>query len=343
LTTLVSLWEFSLLLASAAMLAVAALLLARAIGNDRAQRRAEMRRVLLPALLAGERVASDNPKLMHKVAASLTIELAELVRGSDREGFIAAATAAGATDELRRLMRSRAAQDRLIAAEALALFPAFTEEVTALALGDRNPDVRLGAALALAQEGRAPPPGELVRALGIGSTEHSLLVVSLMRDLVKTDPSAVEALLYDHDLPDAAKLAATDALAESGAVEHAPLVAWMASAAGEDGELQPRIFRALGRLGHPGGHAAIVAGLDSPVWQVRSAAAEAAGRSGVKSAVGRLAELLDDEEWWVRFRAGEALARLGADGRLELHRAACGPAPIARSAAKAIMAERRVA
>ena len=343
MTTLVSLWDFSLLLCSVALLGVAGLLLARVITEGSARRREDMRRKLLPAMIRGEVADVGNSKRVRRVAATLTLELAELVRGTDREALVTAATATGATEELARRLRARAPQDRLVAAEALAMFPAYTPAVTRIALADPSPDVRLGTALALAQEGRAPPAGELVRKLGIGTSENSLLVVSLMRDLVKTDPQAVEALLYDLDLPDAAKLAATDALAESGAVDHAPLVAWMAEATGEDSDLQPRIFRALGRLGHPAGHDAILTGLDSPSWQVRSSASEAAGRSALKAAVPRLAELLDDDEWWVRFRAGEALARLGSAGRLALHRAAIGPAPTARAAAKATLAERGLA
>jgi HEAT repeat protein len=343
LTTLVSLWDFSLLLCSVALLGVAGLLLARVITESSARQREVMRRKLLPAMIRGEAVDVGNSKLARRVAATLTLELAELVRGTDREALVTAATATGAAEELARRLRSRTPQERLVAAEGLAMFPEYAPAVTEVALADPSPDVRLGAALALAQEGRAPPAGELVRKLGIGTSENSLLVVSLMRDLVKTDPRAVEALLYDLDLPDAAKLAATDALAESGAVDHAPLVAWMAEAAGEDSDLQPRIFRALGRLGHPAGHDAILAGLGSASWQVRASAAEAAGRSALKAAVPRLAELLDDEEWWVRFRAGEALARLGADGRIALHRAAIDPAPTARAAAKATLAERGLA
>lgn len=343
MTTLASLWDFSLLLCSVALLTVAALLLARAVSGSNAQRREDMRRRLLPAMLRGETIDIDGSRLARKVAATLTLELTELVRGSDRDALIASARAAGATRELRRRLRSRAPQDRLVAAEALAMFPECTEELSAVIFRDRNSAVRLGAALALAQEGRAPPPGQLVRALGIGTRENSMLVVSLMRDLVKTDPHAVEALLYDLDLPDAAKLAATDALAESGAVDHAPLVAWMAEAASEDNELRPRLFRALGRLGHPAGHDAIMAGMDSPDWRVRSAAAEAAGRSRLNRAADRLADLLDDEEWWVRFRAGEALSRLGAAGRLTLTRAALDDRPTVRAAAKATMRERGLA
>lgn len=339
MTTLTTLWEASLLLCSAALLTVAALLLARAISGGKSRRREELRLAMLPAMLRGETIETDGSRLSRKVAARLTLEFAELVRGSDREMFVRSAQAAGAADELERKLRSRRPQDRLVAVEALALFPDFTETVTRVALTDRNPDVRLGAALALAHEGRGPSAGEMVRRLGIGTDEKSLLVISLMRDFVKTDPHAVEALLYDLEVADAAKLAATDALAESGAVDHAPLVAWMAEASNEDTELSPRIFRALGRIGHPAGHEAIVSALDDEVWQVRAAAAEAAGRSGLKAASPRLAALLSDDRWWVRFRAGEALTRLGADGRLELQRAAAAPEPRTRDAARAILAE----
>ena len=335
-------WDFSLLLCAVALLTVAALLLARAVSGSSARQREEVRRRLLPAMLRGDAVTTDT-RLSRKVAAILTLELAELVRGSDREALIASARSAGAIRELRRGLRSRAPQNRLVAAEALALFPECAEDLNRLVSTDPNRAVRLGAALALAQEGNAPAAGQLVRSLGIGTAENSLLVVSLMRDLVKADPHAIEALLYDLELSDTAKLAATDALAESGAVDHAPLVAWMAEAAGEDSDLQPRIFRALGRLGHPAGHDAIMAGMVSPVWQVRAAAAEAAGRSRLKRAVDRLSELLDDDEWWVRFRAGEALSRLGGAGRLMLQRTALDGAPIARAAAKATMRERGLA
>lgn len=342
-TTLQSLWELSLLLCALAVLAVAGLLLARGVGGQRARRRETIRRTLLPAMLRGETVDMGGTRLAREVAAGLMVELAELVRGSDRDSLIAGARAAGAADEFLRRLRARAPQDRLLAAEALAQFPEHTDAVAKVALGDLNADVRLGAALALAQEGRAPPVGELVRRLGIGTTEHSLLAVSLMRDLARTDPHAVEALLYDLELPDAVKLAATDALAESGAVDHALLVAWMAEAADEESELRPRIFRALGRIGHPAGHGAILAGLESPDWRVRASAAEAAGRSALKAAVPQLAMLLNDGEWWVRLRAGEALARLGSKGRLALHNAALGDAPVARGAAKATLAERNIA
>jgi HEAT repeat protein len=343
LTTLVSLWELSLLLCLIALLGVAGLLAARLVSERRSSRREDFRKILLPALMRGDAPDVRQSRLARSVAANLTLELAEIVRGSDRETLLQAATSAGAGEELARRLRSRVAQDRLIAAEGLAMFPSYSGDVTRVALADPVPEVRLGAALALAQEGRAPAVGTLIRQLGIGTSENSMLAISLMRDLVKSDPHAVEALLYDLDLPDAVKLAATEALAESGAVDHAPLVAWMAEAAEDDRELRPRIIRALGWLGHPAGHDAILAGLQDNAWQVRAAAVEAAGRAMLRIAVPRLAELLGDHEWWVRFRAGEALCRLGTDGQQALHQVASGADPVAQVAAKATLAERRSA
>lgn len=343
-TTLITLWESSLALSGLALLAVLALLLARALSGRRSTRRAAMRRHLVPLMLAGDTSGGDSSRLSRQTAAELALELAELVRGTDREAMIASAAALGADRVLRRKLRSRLAQDRLLAAEALAMFPDEADTVARLIGTDRNPDVRLGAALALAEERRAPPAAELARSIGIGTRENSLLVTSLLRDLVERDADGVEALLYDRGVSDSAKLAATDALADSGVSQHAPLVAWMAMAAArQDGHLQPRIYRALGRIGHPSGHAAIAAGLDSPLWQVRAAAAQAAGQSGMTQAVPQLVALLDDGEWWIRFRAAEALIRLGAAGVEALRAVASDGGQRASIAASTMLAEHNLA
>jgi HEAT repeat protein len=109
-------------------------------------------------------------------------------------------------------------------------------------------------------------------------------------------------------------------------------------------DLQPRIFRALGRIGHPGARDAILDGMRSSEWQVRSAAAEAAGKVGLTDAINPLTGLLEDEHWWTRFRAAEALTRLGNSGRRALLAAASEAAtPLARGAASATLAEHRLA
>ena len=96
-------------------------------------------------------------------------------------------------------------------------------------------------------------------------------------------------------------------------------------------------------LGHPGAEKAVLAGLDDRVWMVRSAACEAAGRIGLRSAIPQLAHQLRDEVWWVRFRAGEALAALGQIGQERLRLVAATGDDLSRRAASMVLAERGLA
>lgn len=339
-----TIWQLSLALCSAAFLALALILVARSFAERRGTRTETERRRIARMLMAPHLDAPVPPTRMLEMAAAarLALELAELVRGPDRVALLANAEALRIPHTLLRSSVSRSAQERLLAAEALAMFPIGQERVRQM-LRDRNPDVRLGAALALAQNQAAPPAAEIVQRLGLGTSERSLLVVSLMRDLVDADPASVEDLLGDQTLPDAAKLAAVDALAASGRVEHAPLVARMAAEADTDDDLLPRIYHALGRIGHPSGHAAILRGLGHPAWAVRAAAAQAVGTNRLTQAAEALGELLGDDQWWVRLRAGEALWRLGTRGHNVLEQVAASAHGLAREAAAMTLDERGTA
>ena len=342
MTTLRALWEFSLALCLLAAVALLALLFARVLAARFTGQRALTRQALLPVLLDGD-PARLQPLagLERRVATDLTIELAEMTRGSERQILLERAKALGVADLLVRRLGSYSAQTRLTAAEALALFDDRREEV-ARALDDRNPDVRLGAALALAQQHEAPDPLTLISKLKVGEEENSLLLVSLMADLAAKDPEAVAGLLFEKDLSYEAKVAAVDALADLGGT-YAPLLAYMAQESVGEHDLQPRVFRALGRTGHPAGSQAIMAGLNSETWSVRAAAAEASGKAGLVAAADRLGTLLQDDHFWVRFRAGEALLRLGPRGLSALHRAAESDNEDAREVATKILREGRAA
>jgi HEAT repeat protein len=87
----------------------------------------------------------------------------------------------------------------------------------------------------------------------------------------------------------------------------------------------------------------VKSGLGHSSWQVRAAAAEAAGRIGLLSLALLLRALLGDTQWLVRYRAGEALARLGTIGAALLRETAtCAQEP-ARTAAALTLAEREIA
>lgn len=342
MTSLLALWNVSLTLSGMALIALILLLLARIHEARRSGRSRALRKELTAALLAGHAPTGRVPKEHSEIAADLTVELAELMRGSDRLQLLECAKAMDVVAMLGRRLRSPVAQDRLAAAEALALFEGEGQALAATALDDTNRDVRLGAALALAQNGAAPSPAFLAQKLGIGTKERSLLVVSLMRDLAEADAKGVQALLTLPGIAGETKVAATEALGLGRLVETTPLVTWIAEALSGDAALQPRIYRALGQMGHPVARDAVAAGLSSPSWEVRAAAADAAGKIGLTDLLGRLSELLDDDYWWVRLRAGEALATSGAAGRDLLVQMAHFGSVTARHAANAILAERQL-
>ena len=341
MTSLVLLWDVSLVLCVIGAVALLVLLLARARANRSAASWTQARAAILPQLLDGP----DQPQRLRgtelEVATMLTSELAEMTAGSERAAMLERASAMGVPALLEARLLSRSAQTRLSAVETLSLFPQYGKRVERV-LDDPNPDVRLGAALALAQRDDAPPPSLIVEKLRIGCEERSLLLVSMMRDLAEHDAGAVAGLLFEKDVPYEAKVAATDALAIVGP-RYAPLLAYMASDSAGESDLQPRIYRALGRLGHPSGRDTILNGLKSEEWPVRASAAEAAGKSGLAEAADTLGELLADENWWVRFRAGEALLRIGPRGLAVLHAAGASELEITRTTAQAILAERQAA
>lgn len=341
MSALVTLWSVSLILCLAGAVALVALIVVRIFSGRASRNRERVRRRLTPVLLGGNASGEELAIADLEFATNLTLELAEFMRGTDRAELLAVATALGIPDVLRRRARSRTAQKRLTAIEALAMFDNCTC-VVEHALDDTNPYVRLSAALALSARGDDPDLLALVRKLRIGEIENSLLLVSLMRDIAEQDPAAVLTLLADDTFPEAGKVAAVDALAESG-YTHAPLLAQMAENPNGNPDLQPRVFRALGRTGHPVGARAIEAGLASPDWRIRAASAEATGQIALRRFAEQLGTLLSDDHWWVRFRAGQALLRLGKPGSAIMQRAASGGEELARRAATKLLAEKEAA
>jgi HEAT repeat protein len=80
-------------------------------------------------------------------------------------------------------------------------------------------------------------------------------------------------------------------------------------------------LRALTRLQHPSSHSAILAALDDEHWDVRSAAAVAAGEFRLMEALPKLDSLLDADNWILRFNTALSLYQLGVAGRrVLLHR-----------------------
>lgn len=338
--SILGLWELSLALTGISLLVMMGLIVARLVSERRSRLSAVRRAVLIPRLLSGDVDVTEPVFRNDPQTPELLIELITMVRGEDRERFVTLAYELGIPDRLVRHLRTGAARLRVTSAEALAYFP--DEKVTdALdrALEDLNRDVRLTAALALADSGRAPPIRFLIERLSLGRKENSLLLVTLLQRLVEDRTDEVEGLLDDVHVPEAVKAAAIEAFAASGSFHLAPAINRLAISADPQNEETARYLRALGTLRHPAGTPAVLHHLQATTWWVRAAAAEAAGRIAVTQAVPILAQLLADPEWWVRFRAGEALAQLGKPGLVALRQATTNMPEPGRSAAQLTLAE----
>lgn len=344
MSSLWALWFLSLGVASAALIIMLGLLLARLVlGWTGRAREAEWRR-LIPLLLGNRSDATLGRGGRGDILAELSVELIQLVRGSDRERFVDAATRLGVPQRLRHDLDSGSPRVRLAAAEALAEFPDERSiERLLAALRDPSSDVRLTAALSLASVGRTPPARELVDLLGIGTRQNSLLTVSLFRDLAAQRPDEVRGLILDPTVPAGAKAAAIEALSASGDYSLVPVVTTLALTADSDDPVLPRYLGALAGFAHPAAEPAVKRGLGSHSPEVRAAAAFAAGRIGLTPLGPHLKELLADSDWSVRFRAGEALASLGTEGIRLLHETAGLGREPARTAAALTLAERGLA
>ncbi len=322
--SLLGLWELSIGLAVASLLIMMGLIAARIVSERREGRAAARRAILLPKLLSGE---ADLSHVLRGFASDgqstdLIVELIAMVRGPERDRFVALASELGARDDLLRRLSKGSVRLKIGAAEALSFFPdALATDALDKALDDDAGEVRLSAALSLAKSDRAPPIRVLVERLSLTKSENSLLLISILQWIASEHPEEVESLLADDLVDPVVKAAGIDALAALGNFHAAPLINGLALAADEENEILARYLRALGTLRHPAGKPAALHYLGSATWWIRAAAAEAAGKIGVTEAIGKLDHLLGDPDWWVRFRAGEALAQLGTPG-IEALRAA---------------------
>lgn len=342
MSVLAGLWLTSLLLSALALAIMCGLILARfsSARRERDQQAERQRHIALMLSAAPSRERLDLVDPATDLLTDITIEFVQLVRGEERENFIASAARLGVPERLRERLAGGSVRARLYAAEALAHFDD-ERSLAAVhdALDDPSPNVRLTAALSLAGIGTAPPAKELVTRLAIGTREHSLLAVSLLREIGRRKPEEVKALVLDPEITPAAKAAAIEALSASGDYSLVPTITELALHAEPDSEELPRYLRALGDFAHPAGAPAVRRGLDLPSARVRAMAAEAAGRIGIREAIGQLGTLLDDSDWAVRLNAGEALIRIGEEGReLLVALAETGP-DVARRTAGLLLAE----
>ena len=343
-----AIWYLAVSLAAAAIVGALVVITARLIRMAMETRRKQQRGELLLELLAAIEADRTPPELIGKLrrhrrqAADLLAELSAIIRGVSRERLFAVAKEANLDVWLVSQLRAWSRHKRRAAAELLGLFDD-PDAIAALqeALKDTDEDVRLTAALGLAERGQEPPTEILLSRLQAGTREHSLLLHRLFGLIAVRHPYDVLGVAEGRIGHPSLRSAAIDALGNSGRPELAGRIAAM----GEDPERNVRasVLRALGALGHPAAADVVAAGLRDEDWQVRVRATDAARRVQLVDLVPEIAKLLDDEAWWVRMRAAEALAALGESGRQALQKAASSGSDLARRTAAMMLVERGVA
>ena len=332
-------WAISWSLCGLAVLDLIGLMIHRSLANRRGVARELERARYIELLKSNAEGAAGRTEPADDVLTDIAVEILELLRGDAKRTFAGRVTRAGVTGKLHDRLRRGSVRVRILAAAALANF-ADEESEAALtaALHDRNREVRLAAAHSLAVGGRGPGLVDVARILGINGQDGSLRTVMLLAEVAKTRIDDVRSLLSDPRSPPGVKSLSAVVLAKHGDLASIPRVIALASDASEASELT-RYLEAIGEFGHPAGSPVVLPGLESPIAEVRAAAARAAGQIGMASALAGLERLLADTDWWVRFHAARALLRLGEEGTARLLNAARRSVEPAGETARRTLAE----
>lgn len=211
------------------------------------------------------------------------------------------------------------------------------------ALQDEHLDVRLAAAQALVQTGRAVAVVPILRALALPGRWPLQRATELLYGFGNKAIAPLRQLLANHPetLTPATATVAINVLGLLGAHDAAGQIAgWIGH---EDVELRVAATRALGCMEEPVVASALTHALRDPAWEVRSMAAKALGKLREPHAIPALERALADPAWWVRCNAAEALAEFGDDGVAALkHALATQEDAFARDISRQLLEERNL-
>lgn len=321
---LAAIWFVSLALMCGALSVLAALMIAR-LHRDHVERlRAALRPRLARALMlyAGGQEEAPNVRVDRKVERDALVDTAldtvQLMQGAARRRLIAYLRALSVDAVLRRQAGGRNVRQRVLAIEALGLFPG-EATLAVLHRAEQSKDLRiwLTALRARCLLGAGPDLRGLIEASERTGARRSSAMQELIAERVRSHLSEALAVLRAPMQPLTRALVvralgdtrSRHALDPLRIALHNPDPAVRAAAAG-----------ALGALGFDSAAEPLVRATRDVDWRVRLRAAESIGLLHLWRQAEHLAPLLADPVWWVRYRAEEALKRLGQVGVSELHR-----------------------
>lgn len=264
------------------------------------------------------------------------VSMVRKLRGDAREVLVGLLDQRGTVARLTRRLGRPGAVGRARAAELLGLLGehAPRERLEAMAVGDRDPEVRLVVVRALGELGD-PRAARALLAAGCGPRAVPLRMVA--RSLARLGPGAAPELVRALTTgPTQARAVSAEIL---GLVGETSAATSLATAAETDPSLDVRIrsARSLGRIGVPSALPVLqrCTAPDQPA-ALRAVACRAIGDVGGPIALEALAGLLDDGAHRVASNAARALGRIGLPALPVLRRVAAGSTPGAQHAAEVL-------
>lgn len=321
-------------------LLVAALAIVRGVTSATERRRARLLDALRDAVasIAAGLTADLAPSRGRPVSLiwEAVLDSADAIKGPPLDCVATALEATGVLEIERRSVASHSAARRALAVRRLgALALPADRDALSRALRDPAQRVVIAAAEALATW---PPDRALAQHIGEAIPEtptscRTLVATALIRQGALARRPA-RALARNADA--GVRRLGLRVLGMAGAKPGDLVLVTESAIADTDPEVRAAAAEALGRSGLNPGLDAMRRILVDPDWRVQVKAVWAAGRLGDPALAVDLVEHLSSPHWWVRYRSAEALARLGTPGREALAVAArTNPDRYARDAAAA--------
>ena len=311
-------------LAITAMLGAIVVIVAHALRQRLKERRDIIRKRLFGQILDEIENEGGQPGLVEDLSRDMPLsvdlfsELTELIRGDNRARIEKLCRDAGMDEWLRARMRSYRSESRRLAAESLALFrDALSISALETALDDRAPNVRMTAAISLAELNVLPSVRTILSKVVDPHQHQTLQLQHLFESLARTRPSEILEIAKGDLGGEFTRPIAIRALGTAGHTDLGPRLEFLIG--DPDPEVRAAALDAVAALGCLHAQPNIRCALSDDVSFVRVRAIECARQLDLHELAPIIADLATDTDWWTRFRAEEALLTLTENGSGEPH------------------------
>lgn len=341
-----AIWETSIILALSSIGVMLFLILRRVMSSRKTAEAAAARRALLKALIAfsdnhdraaiKQAIASAPPE----AALEACFEFLGLLRGDEHDEVVSVLRGSQLGKPVTRQLRRGNEAIRLHAAEMLAVIrpPQAVDALMAALEGDRSRELRITAAIALADVNALPPLETVLRHIG-PEGQRSRRIVELFRHIAGERFDEVRSYIGNPHVSPLVRAAAIESLSQNSDAE---LVKLLEQAATDPSpEVAATAIRAIARLAIPDPQPVLKKALARADWQIRLEVAKAIGKLGLVEFVDDLGMMLDDDAWSSRYAAGKALRELGPRGLSKLNTLSIGKSSRVQRTASIVLAEER--